>query len=82
LAFTYGDNYFKILIPMAQVTNIDIDPTGGSSVMVNCKCFLPTAADPFTTDRTIDSVEWVLPFSTPVYVLMQGIDTVNYLRAV
>jgi len=79
LEMTKGDAKFNMYFPMLQVTNIDIEADDGSSVMVNCRAFLPTNTDPFATERTVNSVEWVLPFSTPVYFMVTDTDTTNWM---
>ena len=81
LELTNGNQKFNIFLPMLQVGNIDIEADDGSSVMVNCRAFLPTNTDPFATERTVNSIERTLPFSTPVYMMVTDTDNTNHLLA-
>lgn len=80
MVYTKGDKVFGIYLPNLQVVNAQDETGDGGSVMVSCRAFLPTAADPFTADRTISATEWVLPFTTPVYFIAKDSDQTNYMR--
>lgn len=82
MAYTRGGNYCNFFFPELQVVSAEPDFGNGGSVLVTCKAKLPTGTDPFSTDRTVDSVLWALPFRSAFYMMIKDNVNTNWMRAV
>jgi len=80
MEYTRGSEFLGFYMPLLQVVNAQVEPGEGGTVLVSCRAMLPTATDPFTTERTVSATEWVLPFSTPFYAIAKEASQVNFLR--
>jgi hypothetical protein len=81
--YVRGTKFVKLLIPEAQVVNVQEDHADGSSLLVSLRCRIPTVAkDPFSTERTVNAVEWALPFASPLYIMASDNINTNWMRAV
>jgi len=82
MEYTRGDSFLGFYLPLLQVVSAQMEAGEGGSVLVSCKGFLPTAADPFTTERTVGGSPWAVPFKTRMYLIAKDLDPTNWLRKV
>jgi hypothetical protein len=80
MEYTRGSEFLGFYIPLMKVVTAQPDPADGGSVQVSCKLYLPAAADPFTTERTVVATEWTLPFVTPLYCIAREASASNFMR--
>lgn len=82
MEYTRGDNFLGFYFPRLQVVSATPEFGEGGSILVSCRAFLPVGADPFTAERTVSATEWVLPFTTRMYLISKDANNTNWLRAV
>lgn len=80
MEYTKGDAFLGFYLPELQIVNAQAEEGDGSSVLISCRAFLPSGADPFATQRTVNATPWALPFTTRMYLIAKDLDDTNWLR--
>lgn len=79
-SFTRTPDKAIFLLPALKMQSVEIMKEDGSRVKVTLKGFQPTAADPFTTERSISGTEQTLTYTTPFYMMLSNQFSSNTMR--
>lgn len=81
IAFVRGNYSLNLLFPSLNIISAEPEVGDGSKINIQAEGFIPCAADPFTTQRSISGTEQTLTFpKTPFYMMLVNENSENGMR--